>query len=163
MEADYILRFRDDEKAELALYSVRKTGGARRMLVRVIGKPARKGHEEIVKITGGSGIALIKSEGKEREYSVRPDLAPIIGSFLLLLRRSRDPSKWCKAFNEVMRGRMMAFGETFARFFDIAVSLSAELKKTSGRKTRGEAVLPEVADAISASLKSFISSIEGVG
>lgn len=161
MEADYILKYRNSKRGELVLYSVRKAGGTRRVLVRVFGEPAKKGYEEIVKIAGG-GIMLLKSEAEEQEYSVRPDLAPVIGSFILLLRRSRNPSRWCKSFTEIMRGRMMALGEVFAMFFDMAMLASAGLKKASGRRAEREAILPEIADAISSSLKNLISSIEKI-
>jgi len=164
MEHDYILAFKKGTRGEeLILYSVRKAGGPRRVLVKVVGEPARKGHEEILKMAECGGLTLVKCETKIREYSVRPDLVSIIGSFILLLRRSRNPSRWCKAFNEIVRGRAAVFGETFARFFDMAISASVELKKASGKKARGETILPEVSDVFSASLKSFVLSSEKRG
>lgn len=162
MEADYILKFKGSGRGELALYSVRKSSRVRRMLVKVVGEPARIGHEELMKLSGG-GIMLLKSENEYQEYAVRPDLAPIIGSFILLLRRSRNPFRWCKIFSEVVRGRLTVLGEVFTMFFDIAMLTSAGLKKTSGRIAGGAAVPPKVADAVSASLKSFILSIEKHG
>lgn len=163
MEFDYILTYRErGKKGELTLYSVRRARKLRRVLVKVVGKPARAGYREVARLAECGGLTLVKSEPKSREYSVRPDLVPVIGSFILLLRRSREPSRWCKAFNELMRGRAVAFGETFARFFDLAISASVDLKKATGKKVRGETVLPRVSDAVSASLKSFAHSIEKV-
>lgn len=161
MEFDYVLSYKDDgRKASLTLYSVRKGGALSTVLVRLSGLPAKKGYEELVKLLAErGGMALVRSEPSGSDYSIRPDLAPVVGSFMLLLRRSGNPSKWCKAFNEIMRGRSMVFGECFAEFFNMAVNTSIALKKALGKRARGETLIPDVCDAISASIKSFVSFI----
>lgn len=161
MEFDYTLSYKEGAKGgSLTLYSSQREGAVRTALVRLSGRLAKMGHEELVRLlVERGGLSLVKSEPSIKEYFVRPDLASVVGSFMLLLRRSRRPSEWCKAFEEVIRGRAMVYGEGFAKFFELAVATSVELKRSIGKRAKGETVIPKVCDAFSASIKSFISFI----
>lgn len=157
-EFDYILVYdREKGRPRLSLRASKEGRKLAPIIVKVTGKPARDGRSLLFPpLSKCGGLRLIEKGPKEERYGVRADLAPIAGAFILLLRRSSNPSKWGDALKEAIEGRPL-IGEGMSEFFLMALSLSSSLKK-GGRKGLPQSVLPQVADAISAAMRGFIQA-----
>jgi hypothetical protein len=130
-------------------------------LIKITGKPAKEAHEKLLSLLSTcGGIRLLESTPKRKEYFVRADLAPTVGAYILLLRRSRNPSKWSNIFSKVLSGSQSMLGEYFANFMLMGVDLSTALRRVGRSRKVSETILPEVADVVSASMKSFFSLAE---
>ncbi|MDI6820294.1 MAG: hypothetical protein QMC89_05260 [Candidatus Hodarchaeaceae archaeon] len=161
-ESDYSLVYEGPRGRELKLMLC-STKGAKLpiTLVKLTGKPAREAHEKLLaSLSTCGGIKLLESTPKRKKYFVRADLAPTVGSYILLLRRSRNPSKWSNVFSKVLSGPQSMLGEHFANFMLMGVDLSTTLRQDRKSREVSGTILPEVADAVSASMKSFFSIAE---
>lgn len=159
-ESDYYLVFEGERQSKLILCSVK---GVKQptTLIKITGKPAKEAHEKLVNLLScRGGIKLLESASKRKKYFVRADLVPIVGAYILLLRRSRNPSKWSNVFSKVLSGHQSFLGEYFTNFMLMGVDLSTALRRAGRSRKVGETILPEVADIVSASMKSFFSTAE---
>lgn len=156
-EFDYLLVF-DKEKGRprLSLRASREGKKLTPIIVKVTGKPARDGQAVLFEaLSRYGGLSLVEKGPKGERYGVRADLAPMAGAFILLLRRSSNPSKWGRALQETMKGSRPLMGEALSEFFLMALDLSSSLRK-GGRRGFPQSVIPKVADAISAAMRGFV-------
>ena len=160
-EFDYLLIYdREKGRPRLSLRAGVRGGRLLPMIVKVTGRPVREGHNDMFKaLLKCGGLKLVEKEPQGERYGIRADLAPIAGAFILLLRRSTNPSKWGKLFHEALEGSRPFIGEALAEFFIMALNLSSSMRKTPRRKGLPQAVLPQAADAVSAAMRGFVEAI----
>ena len=91
----------------------------------------------------------------EQVYTIREDLGPVIGAYLVLVRRARNIEKWSLFLQELLKGRYAGVAKAFFSFLEIAL----ELSKTMHGRRRGYTISPVVADALSSALKRFVDKI----
>jgi len=57
-------------------------------------------------------------------HSIREDLRPVVGAYLILVRRARNIEKWSRLFNELLDGRYAGVAKAFSTFLKLAIKPS---------------------------------------
>ncbi len=128
-------------------------------VLRLKGKNAGKIFNEIVGTLAKQGAAIPSSVSEyEQIYSVRDDLGPVVGAYLILIRRARNLEKWSRFFRLLLDGHYVGVAKSFSDFLEIAIELSKSLPE-SGSSRRKYTLSPIVVDALSSALKQFVDRI----
>ena len=137
---DYNIIYREKKKAELRI----TVGKGEELVIKVSGKTAKYVFE---KITDNPKVweylEPVNITSKEKRYSMRADIAPIIISYVLLNRRSPKPEKWGWYFDEVLDGRLSIAGKGISSLIEMFFTLS----NMFGHKT--------ASDVLASMLKTF--------
>jgi len=150
----YIILRRKSQVSEV-LYNIGSESSVTTVL-RLSGKNADKVFRVVIEALARQGATVpLRVSDSEQVYSVREDLGPVVGAFLVLVRRARSIEKWSKFFNELLNGCYAGVAKAFSAFLELAI----ELSRTVPRRGHGYAISPAVADALSSALKQFVSRI----
>ena len=93
----------------------------------------------------------------ERTYTIREDLGPLVGAYLLLLRRARNYDRWHKFLEQLLEEEYPGVASALASMLDITLELSKSLATSTKKNT---SIAPSVLDVMSSTLKQFVKSIE---
>jgi len=149
----YIIILRKDKRSSTLSFNI---GGKEELmtLLKLVGKNVNFIFKNIVSILSKYGaISPIKISDREEIFTVREDLGPIIGGFLILFRRSRNPKKWLSLLNDVLEGKY----PTLVIVLENYVAMALEMSRVDKHRNKGQkqALTPIVLDASSTSLKAF--------
>ncbi len=126
-------------------------------ILRLNGKNASKIFRSIIDALAKQGAVVpVKISDREQVYSIRVDLGPIVGAYLILVRRARDIEKWNKFFKALLDGHYVGVAKAFSSFLELAIELSKVLPSTT---KKGYTLSPIVVDALSSALKHFVDRI----
>jgi len=154
--AFYLTYRKNSKKPELS-FSI---GGTTKesTIIRLKGKYVDKIFSELI-ITLSKYGAVIPVEVAEnrRTYTVREDLGPLVGVYLILLRRARNYNRWHKFLERLLEEEYPGIASALASMLDITLELSKSLTTPTKRDTTIE---PSVLDMMSSTLKQFVKSIE---
>jgi len=127
-------------------------------VLRLNGKNADKIFKNIIEDIAKQGAAIpLRVSDYEQVYSIREDLGPIVGAYLILIRRARNIEKWRKFFKALLDGQYVGVAKSFSSFLEVAIELSRTLQKSSTSKYY--TLSPIVVDALSTALKRFVDKI----
>ncbi|RLE81936.1 MAG: hypothetical protein DRJ36_00930 [Thermoprotei archaeon] len=118
---DYNMIYKEKKKPELKI----TVGKGEELVIKVSGKTARHVFERITdnpKVW--DYLEPVNITSKEKKYSMRADVAPIIISYVLLNRRSPKPEKWDWYLNEVLDGRLSIAGKSISGLVEMFFTLS---------------------------------------
>ena len=118
---DYNMIYKEKKKPELKI----TVGKGEELVIKVSGKTARHVFERITdnpKVW--DYLEPVNITSKEKKYSMRTDVAPIIISYVLLNRRSPKPEKWDWYLNEVLDGRLSIAGKSISGLVEMFFTLS---------------------------------------
>lgn len=118
---DYNMIYKEKKKPELKI----TVGKGEELVIKVSGKTARHVFERITdnpKVW--DYLEPVNITSKEKKYSMRADVAPIIISYVLLNRRSPKPEKWDWYLNEVLDGRLSIAGKSISSLVEMFFTLS---------------------------------------
>jgi len=156
-EHAYYIILRRKSRGNEVLYSVGGEGGITTVL-RLSGKNAGRGYKRSVEALAKQGAAIpLRVSSSEQVYSVREDLGPVAGSYLILVRRAKNIEKWGKFFSELLDGHYAGVAKAFSTFLEMAMELSKII--SSKKYSRDYAISSVVADALSSALKQFVNKI----
>jgi len=113
--------YKEKKKPELKI----TVGKGEELVIKVSGKTARHVFERITdnpKVW--DYLEPVNITSKEKKYSMRADVAPIIISYVLLNRRSPKPEKWDWYLNEVLDGRLSIAGKSISGLVEMFFTLS---------------------------------------
>ena len=126
-------------------------------LLRLAGRNAELIFKEIISALSRYGaISPIKISKHEEIFSIRDDLGPIIGGFLILIRRTNNPKKWLSVLNEVLEGKHPELVIAFESYLTMTIDIS-RINKFHSKKQK-QALTPIVLDASSTALKEFVKT-----
>lgn len=127
-------------------------------LLKIGGRNSSAVFRNIVQSLSKYGATVpIKLTDKEERYAIREDLGPVVGSYLILIKRARNIRKWNNFFNGMLSGKYIGIAKAFTSFLEIAIELS---RSSNLRGKNGQYSLsPIVVTALSSSLKRFVSKI----
>ena len=130
-------------------------------LLKLGGKSASTIFEDIVNTLAKYGACTpIKVSSAEAVYGIREDLGPIVGAYLILIRRARNIEKWNNFFYELIEGKYIGVAKAFASFLEVAIEMSRSINAKEARKKKRQYVLnPHILNALSSALKQFINKI----
>jgi len=124
MEYNYYLVYKQKNKKEAELYfNVGGTDKASRLL-RLKGKNTSTIFNKMLRILSRTGCITPIETGKKSIYWIRDDVGPIIGTYLILIRRCRNIDYWLDFLDELLIGDFSHFGTFFANMLESAVNLS---------------------------------------
>lgn len=152
----YIILKRRSKSYEI-LYNIGSKSSMATVL-RLNGKNANKMFKSIIENLARQGAALpLRVSDYEQVYNVREDLGPVVGAYLILIRRARNIEKWSKFFKALLDGQYVGIAKAFSSFLELAIELSRSMQKPSAGKHY--ALSPIVIDALSTALKRFVDKI----
>jgi len=156
-EYTYYITLRRKSRGSEVLYNIGSESSITTVL-RLSGKNTDKVFRSVIEALARQGAAIpLRVSNSEQVYSIREDLGPIVGAYLILARRARNIEKWSKFFSELLDGHYAGVAKAFSAFLEIAIELS---KTTSSRKrSRDYTISSVVADALSSALKQFVDKI----
>ena len=127
-------------------------------VLRLNGKSADRIFKGIIEALARQGAIIpSKISDHEQTYGVREDLGPIVGAYLILVRRARNIEKWNKFFRELLNEHYVGVAKAFSTFLELAIELSKSMPRKS--LSKGYALSPIVVDALSTALKHFVDKI----
>lgn len=141
---DYNMIYKKKKKPELKI----TVGKGEELIIKVSGKTARHVFERITdnpKVW--DYLEPVNITSKEKKYSMRADVAPIIISYVLLNRRSPKPEKWDWYLDEVLDGRLSIAGKSISSLVEMFFTLS----NTFGYK--------ESSDVLTSMFKTFADKV----
>jgi len=127
-------------------------------LIRMGGRKATEIFEEMVRVLDKYGYITEKSEERERykAYRLKQEIGPVVGGYLVLIRRSRNPEAWIPYFEEFIAEKYKGAHQ----FLSHALSLGVELSKVYPPPERVRMQLsPKVLDSISAGFKVAVKKL----
>jgi hypothetical protein len=89
---------------------------------------------------------------------VRDDVGPVLGAYLILIRRAQKIDYWIAFLDELLTGRYSRLGETFSTFLESTIDLSKGL--TLKNQKRDYILSPAIVSSFSSALKVFIKTLK---
>lgn len=151
----YIVLKRRSRSYEI-LYNIGNESNVTTVL-RLNGKNADRIFKSVISALAKQG-ALIPTRVSDYEqvYSIREDLGPVVGAYLILVRRARNIEKWGEFFRKLLDGHFVGVTKVFSAFLELAIELSRSMPTRSGK---GYKLSPVVVDALSTALKRFVDKV----
>ncbi len=127
-------------------------------VLRLNGKNTDRIFKGIISALAKQGAAIpSRVSDYEQVYSIREDLGPVVGAYLILVRRARNIEKWSRFFRALLDGHYIGVAKAFSAFLELAIELSRSMPmKGSGK---AYTLSPIVVDALSTALKHFVDKI----
>ena len=156
MEYNYYLTFKTKKKESELSFNVGTKGKTTRLL-RFRGRNTEEIFNKILKTLSKAGCLTPIQTGNPRVYSIRDDVGPVLGAYLILIRRAKKIDYWIAFLDELLTGKYARLGETFSTFLEATIDLS---KATSTRKRKREYTLsPTILSSFSSALKVFVKKL----
>jgi len=159
-EYAYYIMLEKKSRGYEVVYSIGGEGSVT-AVIRLEGKRAGEIFRGVIEALAKYGAAVpSKLSDYEQVYGIREDLGPIVGAYLILVRRARNIEKWNMFFRELLDERYVGMAKVFSHFLELAIELSRSMpnKVHNARYT----LLPSVIDALSAALKQFVNKMTKV-
>jgi len=154
MEQSYYLIYKERKKGGEILFNV----GTKKKASTLIRLRGRKTHEifnKILQILSKTGCITPIQTGNPRIYSLRDDVGPVIGTYLILIRRAQKMDYWIDFLDELLTGKHSRLGETFTTFLGTIIDLS---KGTPAGKEYN--LSPSIVSSFSSALKVLIKTLK---
>ena len=129
-------------------------------LIRMGGRKAEEVFRTMVDALKKHGF--VEDEGgteNYRYYRLKQEIGPVVGGFLVLIRRSRDPTAWAPYFEDLLTEKYKGAH----KLLEHALALSIELSKIQPPPERVRMQLtPKILDSLSAGLKVVVKKLWGI-
>ncbi len=130
-------------------------------LIRMGGSKAEKVFETMIDVL--KKYDYILEEGgtpNYRAFKLKPEIGPVVGGYLVLIRRSRDPEKWLPFFEGFIKEDPYKGAHTLlTHALSLALSLSAAYPPPERVRMQ---LSPKVVDSISAGFKTAVKKLWGI-
>jgi hypothetical protein len=148
MEYSYYLVFKARRKGELSFNVGTKEKTT--TLLRLGGRNTEKIFRKILETLSRAGCITPIQTGNTSIYSIRDDVGPVLGAYLILIRRAQRIEYWLSFLDELLTGRYAKLGETFSTFLQLAIDLSKgeTVKSRKSEYTLSSAVLSSLSSAL---------------
>ncbi|MFN4046091.1 MAG: hypothetical protein ACK4H7_01965 [Acidilobaceae archaeon] len=129
-------------------------------LVRVGGGGVKELFEAMVDVLKRHGY--VEAEAKTAvmtAYRIKPEIGPVVGGYIILVRRARDPSAWKPLFEAFVTEKYVGAKTVLSHL----LSLSEDLSKISPPPKRVRMKLnPKILDGVSAGVKVLARKLWGL-
>lgn len=127
-------------------------------LIRLGGKNAIVIYNKLLSILSRAGCLTPIETGNPSVHWIRDDVGPVLGMYLILVRRARNTKYWLSFLDELLMGEYARLGGMFSILLESAMELSKEAPR--GGKRRPYILSPAVASSFSSALKTFIRTLK---
>lgn len=151
--AYYIIYKERSKGGELGFY----IGGRGRdsLVIKLQGKSIKRVfHDTLSVLSQYGGIIPVEVTDSLKTYAVREDLGPVIGAYLLTLRRARNYNKWHRFLKKLMNDEYPGVAIVLSNFLQIALELSKAWRNFDEKGDSRKAY-----DIVSSVLKHFINKL----
>lgn len=156
MEESYYLIFKIKKRGGELAFNI-GTKEKTTTLLKLRGKRTEEVFNRILKILSKEGCITPIQIGNPSIYSIRDDVGPVLGAYLILIRRAQKIEYWIAFLDELLTGKYARLGKTFSTFLESIL----ELSKESFSKNQGEYILsPIVLSSFSSALKVLIKKLK---
>jgi hypothetical protein len=157
MEHSYYLTFKAKRKGGELSFNV-GTREKTTILLKLSGRSAKEIFNRIIESLGRAGCITSVQTGNPCVYSIRDDVGPVLGTYLILVRRARNIDYWTSFLDELLTGKYARLGETFSSLLESTIELSKGGIAKSGRKEY--TLSPAIVSAFSSALKVLIKRLK---
>jgi len=131
-------------------------------LIRMGGKKAEEIFKHMVEVL--KKYDYVTEEGGDEQrykyYRLKPEIGPVVGGYLVLIRRSRNPEKWLPFFEGFIKEDPYKGAHALLTY---ALATGIELSKNYPPPERVRMQLhPKVLDSISAGYKVIVRKLWGI-
>ena len=154
MEHSYYIIYRERKKGGEVLFNI-GTKEKTSTLIRLRGRKMRETFNRILQTLGRTGCVTPIQTGNPRIYTLRDDVGPVIGTYLILIRRARKMDYWIGFLDELLMGEHSRLGETFAMFLETMIDLSKGAPE--GKEYN---LSPTIVSSFSSALKVLIKNLK---
>ncbi|MEM0439086.1 MAG: hypothetical protein QXR14_04940 [Sulfolobales archaeon] len=156
MEYSYYLIFKSRKKGGEISFNV-GTKERTEAMIKLGGRRSEELFTRILETLGRAGCITPIQTGNPRIYAVRGDVGPVLGAYLILIKRSRKIEYWIEFLNELLTGKYSWLGGAFSTLLELAIDLS----KRAPLKSQKEYTLsPIIISAISSAMKEFVNKLK---
>ncbi len=130
-------------------------------LIRMGGRKAEEVFKTMIEVLKANDY-ILEEGGSEnyRAYKLKPEIGPVVGGYLVLIRRSRDPEKWLPLFEGFIKEDPYKGAHALLTH---ALSLALALSSAYPPPERVRMQLsPKVVDSISAGFKTTVRKLWGI-
>ena len=127
-------------------------------LMRLRGATTNTIFDHIISSLSRAGCVTPIETGNLSTYWVRDDVGPVLGTYLILIRRCRNVDYWLNFFDELLTGKYSKLGAMFASLLDSAIDLSRHTTRKG--KKRVYDLSPVILSSLSSALKTFVRSLK---
>ncbi|MGC9133805.1 hypothetical protein [Caldisphaera sp.] len=149
---NYKIVYRKSNKGEFILFKSNLQQKREKILIKIGGRNIDQIFNQIAKVLKEKN--LIEDENVSNNYityKLNQDIGPIVGGFLILIRRSREPLEWIPYFGDLIQGeKYMGSKTVLYHLWFLGLDLSQDVNKKLNMKYE---LNPKVLDSISAGTK----------
>lgn len=157
MEHSYYLIFKTKKKGSELSFNV-GTKEKTTTLLKFRGRRTEEIFNKILKALSKVGCITPLQTGNPSVYSVRDDVGPVLGTYLILIRRAQKIDYWITFLDELLTGKYARLGETFSTLLESSIELS---KATISKSQRKEYTLsPVIVSSFSSALKVLVKRLK---
>ncbi|MEM1757693.1 MAG: hypothetical protein QXD86_04650 [Candidatus Bathyarchaeia archaeon] len=149
----YYLIYKERKRSGEILFNV-GTKEASLTLIRLSGQKVCDSFSKILQILNRAGCLIPIQTGNPRIYSLRDDVGPVIGTYLILIRRAKRMDHWINFLDELLTGKYSRLGGTFAILLETIIGLSK-----GAPPGKEYALSPPIVSSFSSALKVLVKSL----
>jgi len=157
MEHSYYITFKTKKEGAELLFNV-GTEDKTSTLLRLRGRKIQEIFNRILPILSRNGCITPIQTGNPKIYSIRDDVGPVLGAYLILVRRAQKTDYWVAFFDELLTGRYSRLGEVFSTFLEATIDLSKSAMPPN--KKAGYTLSPTIVSSFSSALKVFVKTLK---
>ncbi len=156
MEYSYYLTFKNQKRISELLFNV-GTRDKTSTLLHLKGRNTKDTFNKILTILSKTGSITPLQTGNPRVYSVRDDVGPVLGTYLVLIKRAQRMDYWIDFLDELLTGKYSSLGETFSIFLQTMIDLS----KRNRKATKQDYILSQIViSSFSSALKVLVKTLK---
>ncbi|MCD6241375.1 hypothetical protein J7K27_07665 [Candidatus Bathyarchaeota archaeon] len=157
MEHSYYLIYKTKKGGGELLFNV-GTEDKTSTLLRLRGRKIQEIFNGILPILSKNGCVTPIQTGNPRIYSIRDDVGPVLGAYLIPVRRAQKTDYWITFLNELLTGEYSRLGEVFSTFLETTIDLSKSMTPSSRRPNY--TLSPIIVSSFSSALKVFVKTLK---
>lgn len=150
----YYLIYREGKRGGELSFNIGGVG-KEAALIKVTGRRTEELFNGVIRILGETGCITPIQTGNPKIYEVRDDVGPVIGTYLVLVKRARRIDYWMGFLEELLTGELSVLGEAFSTLLQVMMSLSRRAPPS-----REYTLSPKVVSSFSSALKTLVRSLK---
>jgi len=129
-------------------------------IIRLKGKNIKKVFHDTVNLLSRYGAVIpVEMTDSKKIYAIREDLGPLVGAYILMLRRARNYSRWHKFLERLLNEEFPGAAIVLSNFLEMALELS---KVWVAVNSKNKIQTQKAFDITSSTLKHFVDKLEKI-
>ena len=130
------------------------------MIIKLKGKSIKKVFRNTINLLSCyGGIIPMEISDSKRIFAIREDLGPLVGAYILMLRRARNYNKWHRFLERLLNEEYPGVVTVLSNFLEMALKLS---KTWTVADSKNRIQSQKAFDILSSTLKHFVDRLEKI-